>query len=110
MFLSLDWHMKLGDNRNSIKRRKLEQLENAISATTFQILEAKRQAKNISIIKNFGDNQLHPNSNLDDFKKLTKYPPINGVEWFGLSSADNFYRGYLAVRKSRINKKKFFLI
>lgn len=104
--------MKLGNDGNAAKRRKLEQLENAISATTLRILEAKRQHKNLLITNNSGDNQVQQNlENVsDDFEKLTKYPPMSGAEWFGLSSADCLYRGYLSGRELKSTMKRFFLI
>lgn len=103
--------MKLGYDGNAAKRRKLEQLENAIAVTTLRILETKRQNRDSLNLDNAGDSdQKNNDRRLNNFVKLTKYPPMTGVDWFGLSSADGLHRGYLSERQLRSIIKKYIYV
>lgn len=93
--------MQLGDSELARKRKRMADVEEAVSAISAKLLEAKRRRKSGVVADANGvlpaglagdDEQNRP------VPKLLNYPPITGVGWVGVSSPATMERGYLSHR------------
>lgn len=90
--------MRIGEEESAAKRRRLEEIQEAIKTATLQILEARRQrftnrspSAMISREEDAGAER----------KKILKFPPLDGYAWFGVCSSDAVHRAYLSSRPER---------
>uniref|UniRef100_A0A915DPY6 Uncharacterized protein n=1 Tax=Ditylenchus dipsaci TaxID=166011 RepID=A0A915DPY6_9BILA len=78
-----DWHMNFDVEEQAAKRRKLEDIENSVATATMRILEARRRRK-AQMSTSKPSNDANKQAVLPKvIKHLLKYPPVNGMHWFG---------------------------
>lgn len=77
-----------------------------MASVTLRIKQAKlRHKRDKSFYSNVDNNDDDLSEDYSKKKYLMKYPPMNGLAWFGVSSAETQHRAYLGVRtKSSFNK------
>lgn len=90
---ALDWHLKIDDDEEIIKRRKIEEVQNIVASVSLRIKQTKLRHKREKDFNNEGGIEENVQKSY-----LMRYPPMNGLAWFGVSSADSMKRAYLGIR------------
>ncbi|KAL3114233.1 hypothetical protein niasHT_014077 [Heterodera trifolii] len=98
----IDWHLRIGDEEQQTKRRRME-LEEAVQRATMRILSARRQHQqrhqNEPTTSAQSDSMSHNQQIAGRKDKLLRVPPMNGQVWWGINSVDGTFRRYIGTRR-----------